>query len=59
MTLAFRPCGACGALVPADSGCDHWRVTRRSVTPEQRRARREASQARWRAEKRANRKVAP
>jgi len=22
--LAVRPCGACGQLVPADTGCDHW-----------------------------------
>lgn len=21
----WRPCGACGALVPADTGCEHWR----------------------------------
>lgn len=25
MTLKNRPCGACSALVPTDSGCDHWK----------------------------------
>lgn len=23
--LDYRPCGACGELVPADAGCPHWR----------------------------------
>ena len=23
--IALRPCGACTALVPADTGCPHWR----------------------------------
>lgn len=23
--LAWRPCGACGELVPADTGCTHWK----------------------------------
>ena len=22
---AWRPCGACDELVPADDGCEHWR----------------------------------
>jgi hypothetical protein len=25
MTLAMRPCGACEMLVPAATGCEHWR----------------------------------
>lgn len=24
MRSEVRPCGACQALVPADSGCEHW-----------------------------------
>ena len=23
--ITDRPCGACGELVPADEGCEHWR----------------------------------
>jgi hypothetical protein len=23
--ITHRPCGACHALVPADTGCEHWR----------------------------------
>lgn len=23
--LDHRPCGACGTLVPGDTGCTHWR----------------------------------
>jgi hypothetical protein len=23
--IRHRPCGACGELVPADTGCTHWR----------------------------------
>lgn len=23
--IAVRPCGACAELVPADSGCKHWK----------------------------------
>lgn len=23
--LDYRPCGACAALVPADTGCTHWK----------------------------------
>jgi hypothetical protein len=36
--IAVRPCGACAELVPADTGCQHWkpgtvrkRVARRST----------------------------
>ncbi len=23
--IAVRPCGACAELVPADTGCQHWK----------------------------------
>jgi hypothetical protein len=26
--VTYRPCGACGTLVPADTGCEHWRPGR-------------------------------
>ncbi len=29
--LDFRPCGACNDLVPTDTGCPHWRNTKRKT----------------------------
>lgn len=26
--MTHRPCGACRTLVPADTGCEHWRPGR-------------------------------
>lgn len=32
MTARLRPCGACGALVDALIGCEHWKVKALSMT---------------------------
>lgn len=37
--MGWRPCGACCALVPADSGCKHWKPGS-SIKAEDSRARR-------------------
>lgn len=25
LARAYRPCGACGSMIPADTGCKHWK----------------------------------
>lgn len=43
--MTHRPCGACRKLVPADTGCDHWRPGRSAKAADsaaRRRAKREA-----------------
>lgn len=34
-----RPCGACAALVPADSGCAHWKPGATSTAARERKRR--------------------
>lgn len=31
--IAVRPCGACAELVPADTGCKHWKPGAKPVRP--------------------------
>jgi hypothetical protein len=38
-----RPCGACAALVPADSGCDHWKPKTRAAHQARRNGRQSAA----------------
>lgn len=35
--LRDRPCGACHALVPADTGCKHWKPGVKAPAPVKRR----------------------
>jgi len=50
----FRPCGACQELVPADTGCKHWKP--RPVRAPVRKAAREPTKEDW-ARERARRAV--
>lgn len=46
--MTHRPCGACGALVPADTGCYHWQPGRSAKAADsatRRRVRREEREA--------------
>lgn len=46
--MTHRPCGACRKLVPADTGCDHWRPGRSAKAADsaaRRRVRREDREA--------------
>lgn len=44
--IEYRPCGACGELVPAATGCKHWtpgRILARNLNGRERAKRREAA----------------
>lgn len=53
--MKHRPCGACTALVPADTGCEHWTpgMSVKTLVAKQRRAQEKARYERQRAARRS------